>query len=156
MKKFPTEYTKTELISEIEDSFNKLFDNKLLNTGEKQSIILKIQIAQLQLNNILNNESASHLNQIYISNKKSSKNTLVLSVLMIILVFITVIAPFIIPSENYKNPIKRQLELQNTIVDEIHNSSKSIDTIVKILKINKEKINEKHTHYVKKKHPKAK
>jgi len=129
MKKFPTEYSKEELLADINYSFEKLSNNELLNTGTKNNLISRIQIAQLQLTSLQNKETTEKLNTILDTNNSSSRNTVILSVLMIILAVITILQAMLKSEIDYTQFNKSQIEELNAIKQGNINRNKILDSL---------------------------
>ena len=132
MKKYPVEYTKEEIIEEINNSFEKV-SNEVLSKGEKEMLIIRIQIGELHLENLLTQENNFRLKDIIENNRKTSRINYFLSILTVLIALSTlyhaIFGREVTYTDELNNIEKMERELEAKLETVIELEKKHLDRI---------------------------
>lgn len=118
-KQYPNEFSKQEIIEEINTSYLKL-NSSALSEGEKKQLLIYIELGQHQIQ-ILNGElSHLQLQNILNNNQKTSNSNLFLSILMLIFTGLGIY------SSIYNNCSSEQNKLIQSLREIINSNTKSL------------------------------
>lgn len=129
MKKYPIEYSRDEILNKIDAMFNDISDNSKLSKGEKELLLLKIEIGQLFLNAKGISDNVAKLESIIENNNKTVKRTTFLSSLIILIGVVSLIISVLKNTETYKDEMSNIIENNEKII-------LNLDSIQKLMRKN--------------------
>lgn len=131
-KRYPLDYEKDEIIEVITENYHKL-DNDMLSSGEKDKCLAQIQIGQLHLNSLEAIENNTKLSKIINNNKRTSRATLFLSMLMIVLAIVSLFKAISPEKKIYLHEARRMEQLCDSIDHHILQENGKIDSIIALI-----------------------
>ena len=128
MKKFPVNYSKEELIEEIQELWEKL-SSSILSDGEKEHIIVKIRMGQIYLNSKNATANNKQLEQIIANNQNTSRNTKILSGILIVIAVGSFIFNLCIPHKAYTTEVSQLVSSIDSIKVHTREMKRYIDEV---------------------------